>query len=513
MKKWELFRELVKGTTFYTRNFIIIALFGIALIGGGYLVKNQYFSANPYSSPSDMSSGSSQNIKLTVTKNGWVKKDGQRVDKIILGKTYDELNYKILDHPGVYIDSLEVQVYFESAIPKDQTKHWPIVIHSESISGTSTRSSTLVDDHTIIYSGQFLGADTKYTVHAELPKGVIKPPFYRSFASYLNNLGLNFWVIFAIFLPFMTIIILLGLTLKRAWPGRRTTLLPISAPPEKVPPAVLGVLIHGRISAREIAATLMDLADRNYIHIFQEGNNFYFGRGKALESDKIYELLPYEKLLLSKIFLPKSVKSSGAELNIRLGEQLFSKKMAQVFLEIYNQVERYGFFEQNPMIVHQKYKYYGVSLLIGGLIGFTLNAVFNQTAHFLLLFWVGMILSAAAIIRIGFVPGMPVFTPKGRAYRDQWLGFRVFISQIDRSKAASFHQGNADMYFEYLPYAIVMDVEREWTLRFIKDPFCLPRWYDSNVRIFRLEDFANSLFPIVAFIARNLIISRTPVVD
>jgi hypothetical protein len=71
----------------------------------------------------------------------------------------------------------------------------------------------------------------------------------------------------------------------------------VNSLPMAIPPAIVGVLVHQKVRAREIAATLVDLAIRGDILIIDRERGFAFGKGKFDQ-----RLLGYEKILLSKIF-------------------------------------------------------------------------------------------------------------------------------------------------------------------------------------------------------------------
>ncbi len=507
MTFWQVTKALVKSTGFYTRQFIFFA--ALALIGTAAFFSWHYY---PYMAQTTVPAtpgpgASNQTYNLTVTSDGKVVDREKTVSLIELGKEKDTLRYLILSQPDTFVDYLQVNVHFEPSLPIDKIAHRPIATHYDSGIGSQV-SSYFVDNHTLVYSGTGLGPDTIFTIYAQLPKEIIRPPWWRQAVAQVSQFSLATWFIVALLLPLLTLSVLVALLIHRYLNIHISPAPLVKAPPGKLPPAIVGILIRNRIGAREIAATIIDLAAREYLYIYQEGGNFFFGRGRALESEKIYELLPYEKLLLTKIFSTPQAKSSLAELDVRLGRQLFSRKIAQVFLELYKSLGHYEYFEENPGLVHQKYKLVGFGLLLVGFAGFALNTAFNQKAPFLLLFWAGMLVAASMIIYLS--RQMPILTPKGGQERRQWIGFRRFLLQQRRFT----HQEELkDPYINYLAYAIVLGVETTWTKKFYKSPFHLPKWFDSNQQVASIEDFANALFPLIGFIAHNLITARTPIID
>lgn len=408
MGNWQLIKEIFKGTGLYKKQFLLfMAVFLLFCSILGLKSYNNYLSADPMDPDQIKSSGDPQTITLNITKDGRIFRDGHVVSLVELGKDYDTVRYKVIDSPGVYIDKLTVFANFQTDITS------PLILHEVKSERTDNGYSINVEsvkqgDKQIIYIGRYLGPDTVFTVYARFPHGIFTPPWWRSSAFDVTSLSITVWIIIGLSLPLATLILLL-IMLSRRWLFKAVKIDQItSVLPEKIPPAVVGVLMNGKIGPREIASTLIDLARRGYIHIFEDKDNFSFGRGSSLESEKIYELNNFEKLLLSKIFEPSSATNNMHEINIKLSKTLFSQKIAQVYVEIYTQVAELGYFQQNPGLTHQRYKFWGMLLFFISSLGFILNTMFNKTFPFLIFFWVGMMASSTLIIY--FSPKMPVLT-------------------------------------------------------------------------------------------------------
>lgn len=508
MNIWQLAKELAKGAGFYTKQFIfffLLALAGVILV---FALSRDRFQAQESLINEEAYTGAHQTFRLDITDKGQIIKNNKTVGQVELGRDKDAVRYKVVDKPGYFVDSLSVTLHFNQTLNIQETEYKVIATHYDT-GEDSYVAATLLDPHTIVYTGQGLSPDTIFTVYTRFPKGIIHPPFWRVAVYKVTHLPVGVWLGISIALPLLTLLSLLAMFFRYWYANMRLYTGPPTAKiPSNLPPAIVGVLIHGRIGAREIAATIIDLAGRDYIHIYEDGQNFYFGRGRALESEELYQLYPFERYLLAKIFTARSFKSSSADISVRLGQQLFSQKMARVFVEIYNLVSKYGYFVQNPGLIHQRHKTTGLGLLLAGLGGFILNAIFNREAAFLLFFWVGMM--AASLLIIYLSPFMPTLTKKGREIRRQWLGFERYLAQ---NKNVEYHDELINPYTEYLPYAIVLGIESSWTRRCLPEPFYLPQWFGSKQPTSSLEDFANNLLPLIGYISKELIASRTPVID
>lgn len=282
------------------------------------------------------------------------------------------------------------------------------------------------------------------------------------------------------------------------WEGRR-----------KVFPAIPGVLIDGVVGAREIAATLIDLARRGFIYIINKGHGqFSFGIRRGVDFGSMKGLSDFEKELLGKVFLPRSIKSSVADVEMRIGRHIFSRKVAKFYLEIYNEATKRGYFVQNPAKVHLAWKYTGVVLFFLSFAGFMLGAIFGADPKYGLFFWVGGMIAAAVIVRLA--PFMPARTNLGNQQLQEWLEFREYLT--DR-KPAPGTQAFAGKFEENLAYSIVLGAEIDWAKRFGKEPFRPPDWYSSNENVVTLDSFARELFPLIGYVADNLARAHEPTVE
>jgi hypothetical protein len=283
----------------------------------------------------------------------------------------------------------------------------------------------------------------------------------------------------------------------------------LGGPPEKISPAITGVLIDGAVGSREIAATLIDLAERGYIYIVNKGNGqFSFGIRRSGDLATLPGLSDFERELLAKIFLPKTYKSTVADVEMRIGRHIFSRKIAQFYLAVYNEATRLGFFVKNPAKVHLAWKYTGVGLFFLCFLGFIIGALMCADPKFSLLFCVGGMIASSVIIK--FSSFMPARTNIGDGQLQEWLEFREYLTDKKPATGIETLQGKFE---EYLPYAIVLGAEVDWAKRFTKERFSPPDWYDSPERVVTLESFAQQLFPLIGYVAENLARSHEPTVE
>ena len=219
-------------------------------------------------------------------------------------------------------------------------------------------------------------------------------------------------------------------------------------------------------------------------------------------------LTAFEKELLAKVFLPKMIKSTIADVEMRIGRHIFSRRIAKFYLEIYNEATQKGYFVQNPAKVHLAWKYTGVLLFFLSFVGFMIGAIAGADPRYGLFFWVGGMIAAAVIIRLS--PFMPARTAKGNEELREWLEFREYLTNPQPVAGVAALQGKFE---EYLPYSIVLGAEIDWAKRFGKEPFQQPDWYTSSENVVTLASFANQLFPLIGYVSQNLARSHEPTVE
>ncbi|MBM2820489.1 MAG: hypothetical protein HW405_249 [Candidatus Berkelbacteria bacterium] len=259
MSTWEVIKTLFKGARLYRRQ----AIFLVLLVGLGYLFYSGWLTwgrseAAVAFKELPLETLATKTTQIEVKENGDVFIDGQKHNEALqFYQKNDELRVKIFDSSGEYIPSFKAIVKLPATISQNQVHQIVYAIH-----GVGSYSSRMQDSQTRIYEAQDISPSSTLTIVAELPKGLVTPNFWQKIKFTFSSLPVETWLYVAIVLPGITLVILLFMVLKR----KAAQFLPIKGllggPPEDISPAVSGVLIDGVVGAREIAATLIDLARR-----------------------------------------------------------------------------------------------------------------------------------------------------------------------------------------------------------------------------------------------------------
>ena len=507
MTTWQFLKIAVREIGVYKRKlffFVLLIGLGVAVYLSWYYwgaaqASPQFGAKTPYKNTNQVL------MEVNVSADGRVFVDNKKQSRAInFFPEYDELRILVFDNPGRFI------AYFQAAVrlpePVSQEQIQPIIY---AVHGIGFSRAYLSDPQTIVYEATDISPQATLSIVANLPKGMVKPGPWYGMEYYLTNLPVKVWLVLAIILPSLTLILLIFMILKRRAGRIFSVKKGLTLPPEDIPPALAGVLIDGTCGAREIAATLIDLARRGYIFIINKGEGkFSFGIRQSGNLATMKGLAPFEKVLLEKIFSPKTYKSTVEDVEMRIGHHVFSRRIAQFYLEIYNQATRQGYFVKNPARVHLIYKVIGVILFFLCFMMFLLGALVGADPKYGLFFWVGGM--AAALVAIKIAPFMSARSSYGRQALDDWLAFGYFLRQ--RKKAESI-EALESKFEKYLPYAIVLGAEAEWAKRFGQKPFRKPDWYDSREWGVTLEGFANQLFPLIGYVAANLARAHEPSVE
>lgn len=507
MSTWQAFLKALTTASLYKRKIFLFVPLILAVVTVLGLIASREISAVPVTGILRTGQVGENLIHIYISPKGQVKVGNKKIYRALLpSENYDVLKYKVLDTPGFYISNLEVLVHLPSPVEKEQVKNRIYLINSLNAGSNISFS----DEETIVFKLTDLSPSATLSVESQLPAGVVSFPWYLKIYFQVYNFSALVWLLIGLSLPALTLLVLLFVIWRRSSSGKLVLSNQMRRePPQNIPPAVVGTLPDGKVGSREIAATLIDLAARGFLDIYVRGSGFTIGQRRGEQNKVRFDTLkPFEKTLFSKIFKQGIWKVSKSEIEQRIAHHIFSRKIAKMFWEIYQEATDRGFFEQNPGKIHQRFSNVGYWFFFLGVLGFFLGAAFAPEPKFILLFWVGEILASLLIIRLS--PSLPVRTAKGTKVLQRWLEFRNFLSA---SEPFVYSPDLLLSYQKYLPYAIVLGCEKQWTLRFQKFPFVAPRWYDTPDAQSDLPGFTKNIFRLIGEISASLALSHEPTIE
>lgn len=262
--------------------------------------------------------------------------------------------------------------------------------------------------------------------------------------------------------------------------GRDPRLRPIAAqyePPDQLTPGEAGTLVDDSADMRDITATLVDLAVRGYL-VIEETKKEHLG---GLWSDKDYNftlkknrsewssLKAHEQTLIDGIF---SDGSEGETVAMSSLVNRFYTSLPMIRNGLYDSLVNHGYYGKRPDSTRSGW--IGTGLISGFLIFWLGNALGNSLGMAPLTFIITAIFSAAIICGFGWL--MPVRTAGGTRALEGVLGFEDFLNHVDSDRFNRMIK-TPQMFEKFLPFAMALGVEKNWSKAFediCKEP---PNWY------------------------------------
>jgi len=413
---------------------------------------------------------------------------------------YDELRLIVLNEPTETYEYAKIEILLPQKVIRLVGEPTIIAVH-----GASPLSAHLVDGNKLVYEAQSVGQTSTVTVIAKFPKGYFNLSADEEFSRMVSSIPGLVWLVGGVFLPPFALIIFLSVFF-----GSRFQLLSkktngyISKPPSSVSPALSSIMFYGRVGPRVIMSTLVDLAQRGYIDIYNRSSDFIVYKKDNVQNLP-NKLSISEQILLEKIFLPRQKKVGSMDLDARVGRHLFSRKISLMYLGLYKEAQNLGYFDKSPAKMHLRYRITGIILFFLGLLGYIVFAVYAPDPKFVLFFWIAILIMGFLVVN--FSSQLTGFSKMGEVERLKWIQFRNFLS------TDKVIRGRDQLFYKYLPFAIALGVEVQWASRFVESNFVPPDWYDASTPIAGIENFAKSFIPVIDYIGETLDFASDPLVN
>jgi uncharacterized membrane protein YgcG len=280
----------------------------------------------------------------------------------------------------------------------------------------------------------------------------------------------------------------------------RETIVVEYQPPElpngrRLRPAEIGILLDERADTLDVTATIVHLAVRRHLVIKENLTGGIFG----LFQSRDYELLrdsgppheerrgfedglkPYESKLLDALF------ETGSPVQLSDLKNTFHDDLAKIKSDLYEEATTaLDMFPGDPEAVRTVYRIAGAAVAVGGgLITFLLGNWFGGGL-------VGLPVVAGGGLLFLLAHLMPRRTASGRQLYRRCLGFRLYMTKAEKARQEFAEKAN--LFEEYLPYAIVYGCVEKWAKAFegLELDARPSGWYVGQ-RTFAATSFADSL--------------------
>jgi len=319
-----------------------------------------------------------------------------------------------------------------------------------------------------------LGIHEGLTVAIAFDKGAVHEP------TALDKLSLYLRSNWALFLPIVAFFLMFWLWWTK---GRDPRLRPIAAqyePPDKLTPGEVGTLVDNSVDMRDITASIVDLAVRGYLVIEEQQKDHLLGLTHSKEyvfhlkksQAEWSTLQPHEQALLSGLF---SGGNAGDAVSLSELHNRFYTSLPGIRNDLFDSLVGHGYYNRRPDSVRSGYLGFGV--VVGVILVWGGTAIARNMGMAPLSFVVAGILTGAIICGFGWF--MPAHTQTGARALEGVLGFEDFLNHVEADRFNRTIK-TPEMFEKFLPFAMVLGVEKNWSNAFKNIYTQPPQWYQGN---------------------------------
>jgi uncharacterized membrane protein len=331
-------------------------------------------------------------------------------------------------------------------------------------------NGTGVDVHTTVPLAMHEGL----TVAVAFDKGAVREP--TPFSYFMLYLRSN-W-------PLLIPVLSFPLMLLWWWTrGRDPRLRPISAqyePPDKLTPGEVGTLVDNSVDMRDITASIVDLAVRGYLTIEEQTKDHLLGLTHSKEyvfhlkkSQADWTALkPHEQQLLSGLF---TNSQAGDTVSLAELHNHFYQNVAGIRNQIFGSLVTHGYYARRPDSVRSSY--IGFGIVIGFIVIGCGSWFSNHYGMSALPFVIAGILTGLIICAFGWF--MPARTLSGASALEKILGFEDFLNHVEADRFNRTIK-TPEMFEKFLPFAMALGVEKNWSKAFQNIYTQPPQWYQGG---------------------------------
>ena len=273
---------------------------------------------------------------------------------------------------------------------------------------------------------------------------------------------------------------------------RPEAVVPEYRPPDNLRPAQLGLILDEIADTKDLTATIVDMAVRGYLVIKNVTDNKHDWELVPAKDDT-RDLLPYEQKILHGLF---DGSKSGTRLSTLKGT--FSGTLHDAERSLYEDSVRLKWFTRNPQSTRLSWAMLGIlAVLVGVGVTWALGALAGWGLIGVAVFLVGAVMIVAS-------RWMPRRTGLGTDLFKKTLGFRLYMTRAEKDRQAFAEK--AEIFTQYLPYAIVFGCVHRWAKAFegIDTSAAVSTWYQGVGPFYpaifasNLEGFSNTLSTSIA---------------
>ena len=355
-------------------------------------------------------------------------------------KDHSELYFNVIGHESqTTIDAVNFKVELYQPLPST-----PDYFVATGSYGSRENKTITKWEGTDTFSGsttEQLNNNEGVTIGISFPKDYLIKPDYRFIGIY--------WLI----LPFIAFAGMFY-TWKKWGKDDEVTIQTEFYPPENVSPSVSGYVIDDKLDRRDLTALVPYWGAGGYLRIneLQESSLFGLLKHKEYEFVKLKDLpataLTFEKTLFNGIF------ASGDTVKLSDLKDVLYITMNKAKKELEQEVNKGEFYVIYSRGLKGLFAFIGVIVFASGIAA--------MVSDWQMKLWLGVGLIASGIIIFVFGLFMTKKTKKGTKLFQKLLGFKEFITSVEKDRLQEFLKQDQNYFDKVLPYAIVFDIADTW---------------------------------------------------
>jgi len=263
----------------------------------------------------------------------------------------------------------------------------------------------------------------------------------------------------------------------------RGTIIPLYEPPEGLNPAEVGTAVDGHPHMKDLSSTIVDLARRGYLKIRYIEDKRWFGKSVDYEIIRLKSSDSLKNKFEREFF--DSLLGAKEKVKISSLKNKFYKDLPKLSKILNNQMMENKYFVRKPADTMAIYIVIGLAIII---LGIFVGAFTRSVAT-------GIGIGLSGLIVGIFSVFMVKRTREGAIIKEKILGFRDFlaVTEKDRLKFHNAPEKKPEVFEEFLAYAMVLGVEKQWADQFKEIYTQPPDWYEGDGRAFSTAYFVSSL--------------------
>lgn len=402
--------------------------------------------------------------------------------QLYFGKDFDELYYNVVGNGWIFeVDKAIAIVKLPENVSKNQLELYAYT--GKFGSKGSDYISKFLDNGSIYFeTTSVLKPNEAFTISVSFPKGIVnQQTIVQEAEQFFKD---NTFLLLGILIFILTILLMLWVLLRKLNNPDKSKAIPLFEPPKNFTPWDCALLYKKGSSSLGFSSLIITLAQKKIISIKEEDG--WLGKRytlkKLISSDKELsnlsdiEIDVFYNIFLNSLLLGNEVKVKRSQNFIRAYSDftIYVRSLGEEFLNYY-----YG------------YKF--ISFLISILAGILLV---KSDAP------IGIMLVVLLVLVYIRFAKLTSYTDEGKDLAEKVLGFRMFLNatEKERLRILSGPSQSIDLYEKYLPYAVALGCEVNWTNQFAplfadlagQGHAYTPYWYYGSGRFYP-ENFASDL--------------------